>query len=256
MSLEATKWAWRQQVKGTHKLVLLSLADRADDRNACYPSVERLVDDTCLNRKTIMEAVVALEQSGLIEVIRVFGAGNKYRLLVAGEQVQTSTGNGTTTTICTDGETSTEINTGTETGTSTKNGTQPVPKTVLGPVPKTVLKSTNESTNEPLNLLFNRFWVNYPRKQGKDKALKAFAKIKPDNQLVDRMIANVSGRLSRGEWRDVQYIPMPATYLNGKRWEDEPVPVASVHPLPKPAGIARSFADTDYRDGATADGTF
>ncbi len=130
MSLDATRWAWEQKVKGTHKLVLLSLADRADERHACYPSVERLTADTGLNRKTVMDAISELEESGLISVDRLTGSGNRYRLMGVSDRHQGSTKNGT----------------GAENGTGPKSGTEPVPKTVLAPVPKTGHESTNEST--------------------------------------------------------------------------------------------------------------
>lgn len=81
MSLDATRWAWIQDVRPTHKLVLLSLADRAGENNECHPSIARLEKDTGLYRETIMEAVAQLETLGLLKVSRRQGAGNRYRLL-------------------------------------------------------------------------------------------------------------------------------------------------------------------------------
>ncbi|HBG31321.1 MAG TPA: hypothetical protein DDW98_11945, partial [Gammaproteobacteria bacterium] len=82
MSLDATRWAWMQQgLSAQQKLVLLALADRADERDICFPSVARLSGDTGLDRKTIMRAVASLEQAGIMEVVRSSGAGNRYRLV-------------------------------------------------------------------------------------------------------------------------------------------------------------------------------
>ena len=81
MSIDATRWAWRQEVAPTRKLVLLSLADRADEQHACYPYVSRLERDTGLNRETVMSAVRELEQLGLLMVERQKGRGNRYRLV-------------------------------------------------------------------------------------------------------------------------------------------------------------------------------
>ncbi|MCC5451687.1 helix-turn-helix domain-containing protein [Rheinheimera sp. UJ51] len=67
MSRKATDWAWRYQATcSTVKLVLLALADRADDDCECYPSVERVGADTGLNRKTVIKATRELEQVGAI----------------------------------------------------------------------------------------------------------------------------------------------------------------------------------------------
>lgn len=81
MSLDATRWAWQQAVRPTHKLVLLSLADRADENHECHPSIGRLEEDTGLYRETIMEAVAAMEASGILYVDRLVGRGNRYRLI-------------------------------------------------------------------------------------------------------------------------------------------------------------------------------
>lgn len=81
MSLDATRWAWMQEIPATRKLVLLSLADRADESSVAYPSISRLSKDTCLDRKTIMTAVAELEEMGLISVVRANGSGSRYRLI-------------------------------------------------------------------------------------------------------------------------------------------------------------------------------
>lgn len=55
MSRHATDWAWETDPGSSSlKLILLSMADRADEYNLCYPSIERLVKDTCLNKKTVV----------------------------------------------------------------------------------------------------------------------------------------------------------------------------------------------------------
>ena len=69
-----------------------------------------------------------------------------------------------------------------------------------------------------------RFWPAYPRKVGKANALKAFMKINPDADAVTRMVAAVKLQAQSDQWRrdGGQYIPHPATWLNGRRWEDDP----------------------------------
>lgn len=69
---------------------------------------------------------------------------------------------------------------------------------------------------------FDRFYGAYPKKVSKQTAVKAWNKLKPNEELIERIIADVNRRKG-GEWRgkDKQYIPFPATYLNQRRWEDE-----------------------------------
>lgn len=82
MSVDATRWAWQQSnVTPAEKLVLLALADRADEQHRCYPSTVRLVKDTRLYRETIFEATESLERLGLIKINRQSGLHHIYTLL-------------------------------------------------------------------------------------------------------------------------------------------------------------------------------
>jgi hypothetical protein len=69
---------------------------------------------------------------------------------------------------------------------------------------------------------FDVFYNAYPLKVGKQAAVKAFAKVKAGT-FLDNILADIDRRLSNGEWtaERAQFIPHPATYLNGRRWEDE-----------------------------------
>lgn len=74
-----------------------------------------------------------------------------------------------------------------------------------------------------------RFWPAYPRKVGKENARKAFVRIKPDGALLGTMLAALEReKLGNEQWRrdDGQFIPHPATWLNGKRWLDDARPSA------------------------------
>ena len=70
--------------------------------------------------------------------------------------------------------------------------------------------------------LFAGFWKVYPRKVGKDAARKAFAKRKPDAELLAKMLAAVARQAQSEQWRkkDGQFIPHPTTWLNRGQWED------------------------------------
>ena len=70
---------------------------------------------------------------------------------------------------------------------------------------------------------FERFWAVYPKRAGKKEAQKAWNKMKPDSDLVDKILTAVEQQKKSSQWtRDNgQYIPYPATWLNQNRWEDE-----------------------------------
>lgn len=73
-------------------------------------------------------------------------------------------------------------------------------------------------------MCFADFWRAYPRKVNKANAQKAFAKVAPDSSTVQAMLQAIldqglQAKCDRGEER---YVPHAATWLNGKRWQDEP----------------------------------
>ncbi len=70
---------------------------------------------------------------------------------------------------------------------------------------------------------FADFWNAYPRKTAKANAIKAFQRIAPDAVLLQSMIAAVRQQSASEQWRKDggQFVPHPATWLNGRRWEDE-----------------------------------
>jgi uncharacterized protein YdaU (DUF1376 family) len=84
-------------------------------------------------------------------------------------------------------------------------------------------ETNNQKPSQPYQALFDVFWGKYPKKVGKDAALKAFQKRKPDQHLLVQMLNSI-GEQSRSEaWvKDGgQFIPNPATWLNQGRWQDE-----------------------------------
>ena len=76
---------------------------------------------------------------------------------------------------------------------------------------------------------FEIFWKTYPRKVGKQAALKAWR-----NALglakADIIISGAR-RLRDDPNREQQFTPHPATWLNQGRWDDEPLPARAVGKL-------------------------
>lgn len=70
---------------------------------------------------------------------------------------------------------------------------------------------------------FEIFWNAYPKKAAKQQALKAWEKLKPNEELTAEILASLGRQKKSVQWTkdNGQYIPYPATWLNGRRWEDE-----------------------------------
>lgn len=80
---------------------------------------------------------------------------------------------------------------------------------------------------------FDQFWAEYPKKKCKADARKAFAKVMKSKQVdYEIMMAELRKQKQTRDWlkEDGQYVPNAATWLNGKRWEDE-VTVSDMLPV-------------------------
>ena len=75
----------------------------------------------------------------------------------------------------------------------------------------------------PTTESFDSFWAVYPNKKAKEAARKSFLKLKPNAELLAEMLKAIEIQKTTPQWLkdDGQYIPMPSTWLNQKRWEDE-----------------------------------
>lgn len=73
---------------------------------------------------------------------------------------------------------------------------------------------------------FDSFWNLYPRKDAKSKAKEAWAKLETfgvDADLMIHILAAVENQKLTEQWNreNGRFIPMAATWINQRRWEDE-----------------------------------
>jgi hypothetical protein len=74
----------RAPLTGTQKLVLLLLADHANDAGECWPSIDGLAADACLSDRAVRAAVRDLEAAGLVAAADRKGGRHRttrYRLI-------------------------------------------------------------------------------------------------------------------------------------------------------------------------------
>jgi len=85
-----------------------------------------------------------------------------------------------------------------------------------------------------LSAYFEKFYQAYPRKQSKKDAEKAFMKLKPDLELLEKILGSLE-KQKCVEWqnKEMKHIPLPATWLNGERWNDELTVTTATPPPPR-----------------------
>lgn len=74
-----------------------------------------------------------------------------------------------------------------------------------------------------LEFQFTQFWKAYPKKQGKGLCWKWWKKHKPSHELLQKMLTTIKLFSQSDKWveKGGQYVPMPSTWLNQERWDDE-----------------------------------
>ena len=103
-------------------------------------------------------------------------------------------------------------------------------------------KESKRVSDEPPNACaraFDLFWDAYPRKTGKQDAIKAFQRLNPNDALMQTIIGAIDRQKLSPQWTKDggQFIPHPATWINGRRWEDE---------MPKGGGPVKTVSAQQY----------
>lgn len=92
------------------------------------------------------------------------------------------------------------------------------------------------SVSNRVNADFDRFWTAYPRKVGKKAAKKAYkAALKAGMPGIDCLVNAICIQKESAQWKkeNGQYIPLPTTWLNQGRWEDELITGSGHNILPQ-----------------------
>jgi len=91
----------------------------------------------------------------------------------------------------------------------------------------------NDKNINMLNQWFERFWSEYPRKVGKKKARERFLRLPLDEERFKEIMQALRTQKGSPQWKrdGGQYIPHPATWIHGERWEDETTPTRDDEPM-------------------------
>ncbi|MET3135319.1 hypothetical protein AAKU55_005627 [Oxalobacteraceae bacterium GrIS 1.11] len=85
MSIRAMNWAWSQKLAPAPKLILMALADSANDLDECWPGISFIAAKCCVSERTVQRVLQQFVTAGLMAVTpRYTSAGrqtsNGYRL--------------------------------------------------------------------------------------------------------------------------------------------------------------------------------
>ncbi len=214
MSVQAISWALGCKTeKSSDKFVLLVMANFADQDGFCWPHVATIAELTMLSVRAVRRCITRLDGTFLtVEKQRgTFGqqASSHYFLDLNGEIiVQSDTVSpGTQSDIvavpeCHPRQSQSEL-------VATILNDEPSYINVIDPIVQN-------------DVLFDVWWKLYPRKQDKKKARDAWIKHdceKDAESLIDTLKNQIANDAQYSG--DRQFIPLPSSYLNKEKFNDE-----------------------------------
>jgi hypothetical protein len=243
VSAQAVGWVWTHSpYKGATLLVQLAIADSVNDQNEneLWMSLVKLSRKARVDRVTARLALRTMVRDGLLLVVQEPGreTPGRYRFMMpdrGGEPVTTPQTRG--------GEpVTTEVVNHSPGGWSVthQGGGEP-----LTTIPKEIPSRTQGTTQLPPVKTppsdFGAFWAAYPRKTAKADALKAWQQVRPPLPAV---LATLAWQRQQPDWLRDQgaFVPFPASWLRGRRWEDEPPEVKPAFTTAATAGNAAALA--------------
>lgn len=210
---------WDERLRPQTKWVLIAMLSLPDDWDY---SIRGLAKKTGLSKETISKMLVELEQAGyLYRKPQSHGEGGRF----AGTEYILTDDPSCIEDIAEE-EATPEVSAPCPNLLDTDAPCPNLPCTVNSPQQNNIITNIPPIVPHKGDVapdLFERFWKAYPIKKAKERARRAWRKIHPDIELCRKMAAALELDKQSDEWKrdGGRYIPHPATWLNGKRWEDE-----------------------------------
>lgn len=197
--------------------VLMAFADHSDDDGVCWPGLRGLAEKCAISRRSVQRHLASLVEKKLIEAVPRYRedgsqASSIYRLFPnpapPSAETDTPPGQG-----CHGG-----VDSAVQGGATVVSPLEPSGEpSGKDPVPP--------RTPHPEDPIFKTFYDAYPKKKNRPAALRAWNKASKEDSLptlID-LLAILEKHKAQASWGEDngKFIPHPATWLNGRQWEDE-----------------------------------
>lgn len=218
MSHAATELVWKSSRQhGNRRLVLLALADRANDKMMCWPGVEDIAERCKLKRRGVQAILAELEAAG--EIAREYRRGTGpsattvYHLSIKPVHDDAP--------VHADARVHDDAQTG---APPCADGCTAVRKGVHGHAPKPSGTHKEPTRNRHNCSRAEEIYRLYPRKVARTAALKAIAKAlkTADAEHLTERTKAYAAAVSRWPEDQRQYVPYPASWYNAGRYDDDP----------------------------------
>lgn len=260
MSISALRWA-RNQTAGNliSKAVLMAIAGYADDNGTAWPSVGQLSLETEMSERAVQKAIAGLVSAGLLtreKRIRsdLSQSSNRLTLNITVEGEQRAPRGERYAPPPPVNNVHPGVN------DMRGGGEQCAPLVILEPPDEPLSSATADkhgctprkarpgspSAEEP----FNRFWQEYPRRDGPNPKKPARAKFEAavkrgaNPEEIIRGVRQMAQRNADKPEADRRFIPHAVTWLSQERWQD-------VEPAQDVAPAAATVPDEKWRRWVT-----
>ncbi|EBW5295494.1 helix-turn-helix domain-containing protein [Salmonella enterica subsp. enterica serovar Newport] len=205
------------------KLVLIKLADNANDEGECWPSYQHIADQCEVSRSTVKSHIRALEDMGLLKrEFRRKGELNQsnvfYLTLDNAQQIPPESGGA-----------GADLGGGAGADPRTYHSFEPVkePKNIMSESVRTECEKSPDRHEETDKAFEEIFWCAGMRKVGKKNAASAFRTQFREWRKITRGTASEFATMlaediacRNGKQFGFDRL-LPSSYLNGQRWNDE-----------------------------------
>lgn len=226
MSIQAINWSLSANADGPgQKLVLIILANYADEKGEAWPSQKTIAAQACMTDRAVRSNLAKLEAAGLIGRTHRYRkdgtfASDAYRLHLDRKPA----------TEATPAEDS-SYGPAEEISAGIQRKILPVPaedssyhEPSLEPPVRVSSHARARERPAPIHAdAFGEFWTAYPKKRAKADARKAWQALKVKPDLFADIMAGLERAKASWEWQKDggQFVPHPATWLRRGCWEDE-----------------------------------
>ena len=203
MSIALMTAVWRLDIQTTDKMVLLALADAANDDGVTWMAVQSrnaskldLMKKSNLSLRAVQGAIKRLCALGYLSREDRTGKGVIWTVTPVADAPRQDM-------------------------PPAPNAGPPAPYAGKPSFNRQPSLEANASKESAKSSEFDDFWKLYPHKKAKGAARKAYLKAR---KAVDHgtLVRAIATQVVWGVWANPEYSPHAATWLNGERWTDEP----------------------------------
>lgn len=208
------------------RMLLVVLADFANDEGVCWPSIKSLALNADLGERHVSAELKELMRAGFLAIEEVAGKSNVYRLSIE-RGVNHSSPQGMNHSSGVNHSSS---------RTTVQGGDEPQATPTPAPQAITTTLNPHKTISEPSRRAqafaqpramtyppaFEEFWEAYPKKKSKGDAFKAWKQLRPDADLRAHMLRSVEQLSRSDDWRKEsgKYVPYPASWIRAEGWLD------------------------------------